>query len=70
MLFCLKCIKNKYLSITIMKHNIMKWIVEYFGCDKYKELYHVKMRENEELKLLLQELTNNQSEIIKLIKKK
>jgi hypothetical protein len=53
-----------------MKHNIMKWIVEYFGCDKYKELYHVKMRENEELKLLLQELTNNQSEIIKLIKKK
>ena len=30
---------------------------------------NVKRRENEELKLLLQELTNNQSEIIKLIKK-
>ena len=51
----------------------MDWftkIREYFSCDKYKELYHVKRRENEELKLLLQELTNNQSEIIKLIKKK
>tara|TARA_R110000803_G_scaffold116409_1_gene184971 strand:+ start:955 stop:1107 length:153 start_codon:yes stop_codon:yes gene_type:complete len=50
----------------------MDWfkIREYFSCDKYKELYREKMRENEELKLLLQELTNNQSEIIKLIKKK
>ena len=48
----------------------MNWwlkICEYVSCDKYKKLYHVKMRENEELKLLLQELTNNQSEIIKLI---
>jgi len=50
----------------------MYWlkIRDYFYCDKYKELYHVKRRENEELKLLLIELTNNQNEIIKLIKKK
>jgi len=50
----------------------MYWlkIRDYFNCDKYKELYHLKRRENEELKLLLIELTNNQNEIIKLIKKK
>mgnify|MGYP003146432268 FL=1 len=50
----------------------MYWlkIRDYFNCDKYKELYHVKRRENEELKLLLIQLTNNQNEIIKLIKKK
>jgi len=50
----------------------MSWwdkILDYLNCDKYKELYHEIMRENEELKLLLQELTNNQTEIIKLIKK-
>jgi len=50
----------------------MYWlkIRDYFNCDKYKELYHLKRRENEELKLLLIQLTNNQNEIIKLIKKK
>jgi len=50
----------------------MYWlkIRDYFNCDKYKELYHVKRRENEELKLLLIQLTDNQNEIIKLIKKK
>lgn len=46
------------------------WIVirEYFDCDKYKKLYLDYKTENEELKRLLQELTNNQNEIIKLIK--
>ena len=50
----------------------MYWlkIRDYFNCDKYKELYHVKRRENEELKLLVIQLTDNQNEIIKLIKKK
>ena len=54
----------------------MNWwlkILDYFDCNKYnniKKLYHVRMKENEELKLLIAELVKTQSEIIKLIKKK
>tara|TARA_R110000737_G_scaffold17515_5_gene35275 strand:+ start:1001 stop:1177 length:177 start_codon:yes stop_codon:yes gene_type:complete len=56
-----------FVILKIM--NMWMVIREYFNCDKYKKLYLDYKTENEELKLLLQELTNNQSEIIKLIKK-
>ena len=53
----------------------MNWfikILDYFNCNKFnniKKLYIIKMKENQELKLIIQELLITQTEIIKLIKK-
>tara|TARA_R110000823_G_scaffold29439_1_gene85424 strand:- start:87 stop:254 length:168 start_codon:yes stop_codon:yes gene_type:complete len=51
-----------------MKHNIMKWIVEYFGCDKYKKLYEEEQEKYIQLKTWTERYIQSNNELIGLLK--
>tara|TARA_Y100000592_G_C5378818_1_gene272359 strand:+ start:165 stop:365 length:201 start_codon:yes stop_codon:yes gene_type:complete len=49
---------------------MIKEILKYFECDKYKKLYEIEKEKYEELEFYVQQLNNQQEEIVDLLKKK
>ncbi len=48
----------------------MKWIIEYFGCDKYKKLYEEEQEKYIQLKTWTERYIQSNNELINVLKSK